>query len=155
MVQRTSAETYYDIKNSGLLSEKRMKVFDIFYENENGLTGSQVSEIYKNKYPTSRHSETIRNRITELYQMGVLGDLGIVECPFSGRKVTKWTCLDKLPIPLKKKLTLKEKVIDILGLVNQLGQTLEKEEDKIVLRSIYWEIKRLVPNLPETKKDAK
>jgi len=79
----------------------------------------------------------------------------MVECPFSGRKVTKWTCLDKLPIPLKKKLTLKEKVIDILGLVNQLGQTLEKEEDKIVLRSIYWEIKRLVPNLPETKKDAK
>ena len=34
MVQRTSAETYYDIKNSGLLSEKRMKVFDIYLSNK-------------------------------------------------------------------------------------------------------------------------
>jgi hypothetical protein len=63
MIQKTSIETYHAIKNSGLISEKRLKVFDIFYQNPQGLTGAEVSEIYRKENPTSQHSETIRNRI--------------------------------------------------------------------------------------------
>ena len=68
MVQITSVQTYNAICKSGLISAKRMKVFDIFYKNPNGLTGAEVSEIYRSENPTSQHSETIRNRITELLQ---------------------------------------------------------------------------------------
>jgi hypothetical protein len=143
MVQKTSVETYYAIKNSGLISEKRMKVFDIFYLNPQGLTGSEVSEIYRKENPTSQHSETIRNRITELFQMGVLAEVGVVECQFSKRNVMKWCCIDKMPIPLEKKLTRKEQIKEILDDVTALGKALESEEDKIVLRTIYWKIKSL------------
>jgi hypothetical protein len=143
MIQNTSIETYHEIKNSGLISDKRMKVFDIFYENKQGLTGSQVSEIYKRKHPTSQHSETIRNRITELVEMGVLAEMGIVECPFTNRKVMRWCCVDRLPIPLEKKQTKKEKIDEILDDVTAFGKSLKSEEEKIVLRTIYWKIKNL------------
>jgi hypothetical protein len=143
MVQTTSIETYHAIKNSGLISEKRMKVFDIFYRNPKGLTGAEVSEIYKKENPSSQHSETIRNRITELVQMGVLAEVGVVECQFSKRSVMKWCCIDKMPIPLEKKVTRKEQLKEILKDVVQFGESLESEEDKIVLRSIYWKIKAL------------
>jgi hypothetical protein len=143
MVQTTSIETYHAIKNSGLISEKRLKVFDIFYENPQGLTGAEVSEIYRKQNPTSQHSETIRNRITELVEMGVVVEIGIVECQFSKRKVTKWCCIDKMPIPLEKKLTRKEQIKKILDDVTAFGKSLKSEEDKIVLRTIYHQIKSL------------
>jgi hypothetical protein len=143
MVQRTSIETYHAIKDSGLISEKRMKVFDIFYQNPQGLTGAEVSDIYRKENPTSQHSETIRNRITELVQMGVLVEIGVVECQFSKRSVTKWCCIDNMPIPLEKKLTKKEKVNDILNDITAFGKSLKTEEEKIVLRTIYHKIKGL------------
>lgn len=143
MIQKTSIETYHAIKNSGLISEKRLKVFDIFYENPQGLTGAEVSEIYRKQNPTSQHSETIRNRITELVEMGVVVEIGIVECQFSKRKVTKWCCIDKMPIPLEKKLTRKEQIKKILDDVTALGKSLKSEEEKIVLRTIYHQIKSL------------
>ena len=143
MVQKTSVETYHAIKNSGLISEKRMKVFDIFYLNPTGLTGSEVSEIYRKENPTSQHSETIRNRITELFQMGVLAEVGVVECQFSKRNVMKWCCIDKMPIPLEKKLTRKEQVNEILKDITVFGTSLKSEEDKIVLRTIYHKLKNL------------
>ena len=143
MIQKTSIETYHAIKNSGLISEKRLKVFDIFYLNPEGLTGAEVSEIYRKENPTSQHSETIRNRITELVQMGVLTELGVVECQFSKRNVTKWCCIDKMPIPLEKKLTRKQQIKEILDDITAFGISLKSEEEKIVLRSIYWKIKAL------------
>jgi len=143
MIQRTSIETYHAIKDSGLISDKRMKVFDIFYQNPDGLTGAQVSEIYRKQNPTSQHSETIRNRITELVQMGVLTEVGVVECEFSKRSVMKWCCIDKMPIPLEKKITRKEQIKSILDDVTALGKALKSEEDKIVLRMIYNKIKDL------------
>ena len=143
MVKTTSIETYYSIKDSGVLSEKRMNVFDIFYENPNGLTGSEVSEIYKGKFPSSKHSETIRNRITELCQMGVIIEMGVSECPYTKRKVMKWCCVDRLPIPLEKKPTRKEQIKEILDDISAFGKSLKSEEEKIVLRTIYHKVKAL------------
>jgi hypothetical protein len=143
MIQRTSIDTYHAIRDSGVLSEKRMNVFDIFYENPNGLTGSEVSEIYKDKFPSSKHSETIRNRITELFQMGVLVEVGVVECQFSKRSVMKWCCVDKMPIPLEKKATRKEQIKEILDDITAFGKSLKSEEEKIVLRTIYHKVKAL------------
>ena len=143
MVKTTSIETYHSIKDSGVLSEKRMNVFDIFYENPNGLTGSEVSEIYKGKFPSSKHSETIRNRITELCQMGVIVEMGVSECPYTKRKVMKWCCIDRLPIPLEKKPTRKEQIKEILDDITAFGKSLKSEEEKIVLRTIYHKVKAL------------
>ncbi len=142
MIQKTSIEVYHSIKNSGLLSDKRLKVFDIFWENPNGLTGTQVSHIFKSKYPTSEHSETIRNRITELRDMGVLYEAGVVECEYTNRKVMKFALTNNMPVPLQKKQTLNEKIDSILESVIIFGKTLN-EVDKVQLRKIYTQIDNL------------
>jgi hypothetical protein len=75
--------------------------------------------------------------------MGVLVELGVVECQFSKRKVMKWCCIDNMPIPLEKKLTKKEQINEILDDITKFGLSLKSEEDKIVLRTIYHKIKNL------------
>ena len=143
MTQRTSIETYYEIKNSGLLSEKRWKVYDIFYQNNRPLTGAEVSQIYKSNYPSSQHSETIRNRITELKEMGLLAEFEIVDCTFTGRRVYTFVTTNNLPEKLEKKETLNQKLDKILEEIKLLGISLSDEEAKEQLRSIYKKVYNL------------
>ena len=143
MTQRTSIETYYEIKNSGLLSEKRWKVYDIFYQMNRPLTGAEVSQIYKANYPSSQHSETIRNRITELKEMGLLAEFEIVDCTFTGRKVYTFVTTNNLPEKLEKKETLNQKLDKILDEIKLLGISLSNEEAKEQLRSIYKKVYNL------------
>lgn len=143
MINSVSIEVYHSIKNSGILSDKRMKVYDIFYENPQGLTGSEVSEIYKSKYPSSKHSETIRNRITELRDMGVLDEIAIVTCQYTNRSVTKFRLNHKMPTSLEKKETLNEKLDKILQNIVELGHSMQEGEQKNKLRLIHREIKNL------------
>ena len=143
MINSVSIEVYHSIKNSGILSDKRMKVYDIFYENPQGLTGSEVSEIYKSKYLSSKHSETIRNRITELRDMGVLDEKAIVTCQYTNRSVTKFCLNQKMPTSLEKKETLNEKLDKILHNIVELGYSMQEGEQKNKLRLIHKEIKNL------------
>jgi hypothetical protein len=73
----------------------------------------------------------------------VLAEMGVVECPYTKRKVMKWCCIDRLPIPLEKKQTKKEKIEEILEDIIAFGLSLKSEEEKIVLRTIYHKIKNL------------
>jgi len=143
MTQRTSIETYHEILNSGLLSEKRQKVYDIFYHNQRPLTGAEVSQIYKANYPSSQHSETIRNRITELKEMGLLCESGNVDCSFTGRSVMSFMTTNNLPEKLEKKETLNQKLDKILEEIKLLGISLPDEEAKEQLRSIYKKVYNL------------
>lgn len=143
MTQRTSIETYHEILNSGLLSEKRKKVYDIFYQLNRPLTGAEVSQIYKANYPSSQHSETIRNRITELKEMGLLAEFEMVDCTFTGRKVYTFVTTNNLPEKLDKKETLNQKLDKILEEIKLLGISLPDEEAKEQLRSIYKKVYNL------------
>lgn len=143
MTQRTSIETYNEIKNSGLLSEKRWRVYDIFYQLNRPLTGAEVSQIYKSNYPSSQHSETIRNRITELKEMGLLAEFEVVDCTFTGRKVFSFITTNNLPEKLEKKETLNEKLNKILKQIESLGKTMDNEQQKNELREIYKNVNQL------------
>jgi len=146
MTQQTSIATYNQIKSEGLLSKKRMLVYEIFmdYGGEKGeLTGSQVSEIFKKLYPTSQHSETIRNRITELRDMGVLEERGTTSCAISKREVMKFALTDVLPIKLEKKKTHSEKIQDLLMYIEVQGKSQTDEGFKEILRKVYFGVKNL------------
>jgi len=143
MIRQTSIETYNSIKNSGLLSDKRLKVYEIFYEYPQGLTGSQVAQIYSSKYPTSQHSETIRNRITELRDMGVLNEAGIVKCEYSNRNVIKFVLNDNMPKVLEAKPTLNQSLNSILEKIEKLGTQITDETQKESLREIYRGVNKL------------
>lgn len=136
-IRKTSVQTYNFIKREGILSQKRMRVYDIFYEHPDGLTGSQVSYIYKSRFPTSQFSETIRNRITELRDMGVLTEAGEVECEFTFRSVIKFVLNDNLPSTLQKKPTLNTSANKICAMISAIEGDTTDQDTKQRLRDVY------------------
>ena len=125
-IRKTSLSTYNEIKNNGHLSKKRFQVYDLFFEFGN-LTGSEVSTLYKSRFPSSKTSETIRNRITELVKMNVVEELGVTACPQSGRTVMLFGLTDNLPIKLILPKTMNQKKTDLLGSIEAFGKKYVKE----------------------------
>ena len=105
MIRKTSIEAYHTIKENGLLSEKRQRVYEILF-NHGPLIGAEVAEIYKRKFGRTAASETIRNRLTELRNAGVVSEVGRSIDSNTAMKVILWDVTDKLPIkPGKTKIT--------------------------------------------------
>ena len=49
-INQNSMDAFNHIKKNGLLSDKRLKVYQIFMHYPDGLTGSEVSDIYKKHF---------------------------------------------------------------------------------------------------------
>ena len=96
MVRETSIEAYNEIKENGLLSKKRFQVYDILFR-LGPMTGAQVSNVIKKGNTKNAYSETVRNRLTELRNSGVVREVGEVICPITGRRVIQWDVTKKTP----------------------------------------------------------
>ena len=119
-IRQTSIDCYRQIKSEGLLSKRRLQVYEILLHN-GCLTGTEVSILFKQKHFSSNHSEGIRNRISELFDRGVVYEKEIVECKSTGRKVIQWDLTDKLPIKIKSSnKTKKHKINDALDSLREL-----------------------------------
>ena len=128
--RQTSIDCYRQIKSEGLLSKRRLQVFEILLEN-GCLTGTEISILFKQKHFSSNHSEGIRNRITELFDRGVVYEKGIVECKSTGRKVIQWDLTDKLPIKIKSSnKTKKQKINDALNSLRKLYKNKDASSDE-------------------------
>jgi hypothetical protein len=122
-VRATSILAYNEITTSGLLSKKRMQVYKVLYR-LGKATGSQVAQEYKSHYPSASHSESIRNRITELVQQGVV-------------RVTA-----NLPTKLPKKATKRAKKEELLSLIKDLGTGIDKKYREELL-TIYYKAEKI------------
>ena len=119
-IRQTSIECYRQIIAEGLLSKRRLQVYEILLEN-GCLTGTEISILFKQKHFTTNHSEGIRNRISELFERGVVYEKGIVECKSTGRKVTLWDLTDNLPIKIKSSnKTKKQRIEDAINSFREL-----------------------------------
>lgn len=101
-VRETSIEAFNQIKDDGLLSQNRLRVYSIIYK-YGPLTGAQVAALYYSKHGRTSASETIRNRITELRNFGVVKETGKTIDEHTGMKVLVWDVTSKLPIKLETK----------------------------------------------------
>lgn len=82
---------YEDIIKSGYLSEKKARVLAVFTQNpDKDFTGTELATYFPDR---SRSSETIRNRITELCEVGLLVKFAKKQCPVTEELVNtfKWT----------------------------------------------------------------
>ena len=128
--RQTSIDCYNQIKSEGLLSKKRLQVYEILLEN-GCLTGTEISILFKQKHFSSNHSEGIRNRITELFDRDVVYEKGIVECKTTGRKVIQWDLTDKLPIKItSSNKTKKQKIDDALNSLRELYKNKDTSTDQ-------------------------
>ena len=104
MVRDTSKNAYYEIKNNGLLSERRWMVYDCLYNN-GPMTGGEIFEALR----FGRANANITSRLSELRRMGVAVEIGTKECASTGMTVTLWDVTSKLPEKLEPTLTKKQK----------------------------------------------
>lgn len=126
--RQTSIDCYNQIKAEGMLSKRRLQVYEILLEN-GALTGTEVAILFKQKFASSSHSEGIRNRLTELFDRGVIYEKGIVVCKTTGRKVTLFDLTDNLPKDIKSKPSRKqEKVNNALKALKELYRNKESVE---------------------------
>jgi len=142
-VRKTSIATYIDIERSGLLSKKRLEVFRILHD-EGPLTGAQVSKIHGETYGANTVSETVRNRITELYEYGVVEEAGKGPCPITGREVIIWQVSGRMPVKPPKKQTFRQKKDELLEDIVEVGKLLEfYPVPREKLLEVYYKLKKL------------
>ncbi len=139
MVRDTSIEAYREIRDNGLLSRKRLEVYDILYRH-GPLTGAQVS---KRSAGHSAVSETVRNRITELRDMGAVTECGTVDCPITGKRVILWDVTANLPTALPTKKTKKDKIEEAIKELRLLYKAVGDVRYKDNFRSVAKKIRTI------------
>lgn len=88
MANIASVWAYNEIKKSGYLSEMQAVVLTVFAEApDSDFSGSMIKRMIG---PQKSQSETIRNRITELTDMGFLRKTGKILDIYTKKKVNHW-----------------------------------------------------------------
>jgi len=102
MVRKTSIAAFNNIKENGLLSERRFQVYNSLFDC-GPATGGEVFEKMREKYGVliPVNSNTI-TRLGELRELGVAEELGERVCSISGQNVILWDVTDRLPVKYEK-----------------------------------------------------
>lgn len=100
MIRQTSIDVYNNIKENGLLSERRMQVYCVLYE-KGPLTATQIANFLPFK-KSSSVGANVHARLGELRSMAAVREIGEGICPETGNTVILWDVTDKLPIKLEK-----------------------------------------------------
>lgn len=96
----TSIAAYNAIRDNGLLSHRRMQVYEYIYRN-GPCTTKAVTDYLTAK--SNLRSDSFRPRFAELEKMGVLKTIGETTCKQTGRYVLLWDVTSELPKPLEKR----------------------------------------------------
>ena len=115
--RQTSIDCYNKIKEEGLLSKRRLQVYESIYNS----APCTASEVFKEKNLKTNQS----GRFTELRDLGVIYEKGERICSITGRNVIEWDLTDRIPVNIKKSNnTKKQRINDALN----------------SLRELYWDI---------------
>jgi hypothetical protein len=96
--RRTSIQVYHEIRDNGLLSQRRWEVYRWLYHN--GPATGREAILGARKQDHGPVISQTRARLTELRDMGVIEELGTVNDKVTGNEVILWDVTDKLPRPL-------------------------------------------------------
>ena len=134
--RQTSIDCYTQIKEEGLLSKMRFKVYEAILKKAPCTSAEVLSTILsKNSAITSS-----RARFTELRNLGVIYEVQNRKCTITGRTSIEWDLTDRLPINIKKSnKTKKQKIDEVLNSLRELYKnknTSTLEDWKIVANLI-------------------
>jgi len=91
MARQTSAQAYQKIKDDGLLSRVRLKVYVWLYQNGPATAGVVGEGIDYNRNNTA-------TRLSELRDLGVVRECGTQKDPTTDMEVILWDVTDQLPV---------------------------------------------------------
>ena len=127
MARETSIIAYNAIKDSGLLSKLKWRVYDYLYK-FGPLTAKQINIRLG---CATTNSGVYTTRLSELRRIGVVEEVGRIECEYSGQKVILWDVNKNLPIKHNKKTKTKTK--------DKIIKELEKENKALKKTIKYYE----------------
>ena len=115
--RQTSIDCYNQIKQEGLLSTMRFKVYEAILKNAPCTSAEVLSTLLsKNSAITSS-----RARFTELRELGVIYEVQNRKCTITGRTSIEWDLTDRLPVNIKKiNKSKKHRVNDALKSLRKL-----------------------------------
>ena len=107
-IRKTSIECFNKIKQEGLLSKRRLQVYESIFN----YAPCTASEVFNDKNLKTNQS----GRFTELRDLGVIYEKGERLCRITGRNVIEWDLTDRLPINFKNKnKTKKQRINDAIN----------------------------------------
>lgn len=128
MSRNTSIQAYHSIKEGGLLTERRLEVYDILFHH-GPMTGNQIVQHIGRIQDTG----STKTRLSELRTQGVVQELGIVEDPITGMNVILWDVTANMPLPFITKTlegrieSIDRQIEKLLIKKTELSKKLEKQ----------------------------
>ena len=115
--RQTSIECYNKIKEQGLLSNMRFKVYEAILKKAPCTSGEAFATMTTKENQISQS----RARFTELRELGVIYEKGEKKYSITGRNVIEWDLTDRLPVNVKNpNKTKKQRVDDALNSLRKL-----------------------------------
>ena len=109
--RQTSIDCYNQIKEQGLLSKRRLEVYEALLSTA-PCTSSEAIRNAKTTFGVFG----VSSRFTELRDLGVIYEKGEKKCSITGRNVIEWDLTDRLPVKIKNpNKTKKQRVDDALN----------------------------------------
>jgi len=128
-VDQMSILSYREICANGYISRNQQLVAELF-EEYGQLTGEEASSLFEQRHGKKRtKSETVRNRITELEQYGILEKLLNKVIGKTGKRVNVWRWTGKCNPVVGKKL----KKLTKAQIIANLERKLEQVEDELAI----------------------
>ena len=114
--RQTSIDCYNKIKQEGLLSKRRLEVYEAILSTA-PCTSSEAIRNAKTTFGVFG----VSSRFTELRDLGVIYEKGEKKCSITGRNVIEWDLTDRLPIKFKNKnKTKKQRINDAINSFREL-----------------------------------
>jgi hypothetical protein len=115
--RQTSIDCYNQIKEQGLLSNMRFKVYEAILRKAPCTSGEAFATMTTKENQISQS----RARFTELRELGVIYEKGEKQCSITGRNVIEWDLTDRLPVNIKNSAkTKKQRLDDALNSLREL-----------------------------------
>lgn len=115
MTRKTSIEAYNTIKENGLLSKRRLEVYEALFE-FGPCTGGELFRKANAKQKNIPNANIV-TRLGELRRVGVVAEVGERKCAATGMNVIVWDVTDKLPLKLEKPIKSKCKTCNGKGYI--------------------------------------
>ncbi len=103
--RQTSIECFNQIKLEGLLSARRLQVYEAIFKNAPCTTNEALKDVHSG-------SHGVGSRTSELRDAGVIYEKDIRPCKVTGRNVIEWDLTDRLPVNLKNPNKTKKQRLD-------------------------------------------
>ena len=116
-IRQTSIDCYNQIKAEGLLSKRRLEVYEAIFKS----APCTSAEAMQGRLNSTNVLSQSRARFTELRELDVIYEKGDKVCGVTGRKAIVWDLTDRLPVKENKPITAKQqRVNNVISALREL-----------------------------------